>query len=372
MKISKIAHVTFDMRIGGAEQVICSLVENLNQSGYQVSILCIENHIGPFGENLMAKGFSVTSLERQPGFDFSLVQKIRKHIIKQNIDILHCHQYTPYVYGVLGALFTKCKVIFTEHGRFYPDLRKFKRIMINPVLSFFTSRITAISKATAKALVHFENFNEKKIDVIYNGMNSDRFFKTDQTPGALIEGIQKGAFVLGTVARLDSIKNQKIMIQALKQVREKYDKVILLMVGDGPERENLEQLARDLGLESHVIFTGFRQDTPLFYNIMDAFLLISFSEGTAMTLLEAMACGLPCIVSDVGGNPEIVVHNQTGLVIPSDDIHSLTKAITRLIESKDLREMYGTAGKNRFNSEFSIKNMIEKFEKLYEDVLTRG
>lgn len=368
MKKPKIVHVTFDMRIGGTEQVICNLVENTDRSRFQLSILCIEKEIGPFGKELIKKGFSITSLSRNPGFDITLIIMIYNYIKENKIDILHCHQYTPYVYGVLGALTTKCKVIFTEHGRFFPDQRKFKRILINPLLNLVTNRVTAISKATLGALVNFENFPGHKIRVIYNGMNSDRFFKND-TGEKLIPELDENSFVLGTVARLDPIKNQKIMIKALKRVHQKYDNIYLIIVGDGPERKNLEDLVQELELSSFVIFTGFRQDTHLLYKIMDVFLLTSFSEGTAMTLLEAMASGLPCIATDAGGNPEIVKHNETGIIIPSDNITSLAESIIRLMEDKDFKTKAGLAGIERFKKKFTIDHMIKAYEKLYGEML---
>ncbi|MBC8179694.1 glycosyltransferase, partial [candidate division KSB1 bacterium] len=159
------------MQIGGAEQVICNLIEKTDSAKYDSSILCIDQPIGPFGTQLNRKGFQVFALRRKPGFDSSLIRQIRHFIVSHDIDILHCHQYSPYVYGVLGAAFTRAKVIFTEHGRFYPDQRKLLRVLLNPFLALFTDYITAISSATKEALIDFENFSRAKIKVIYNGID---------------------------------------------------------------------------------------------------------------------------------------------------------------------------------------------------------
>ena len=364
-----ITHVTFDMRIGGAEQVIQQLVENTSPARYQVSILCLDQTTGPFGKDLMQKGFAVFCLDRQPGFDFSLIKSIHDHIKKHRVDILHCHQYTPYVYGVLGALFTRCHVVFTEHGRFYPDRRKIKRALVNPILSRFTDRITAISRATADALTTYENIHPKKIQVIYNGIQGDRFLNEPGFTEKTLPGLPPNAFVLGTVARLDAIKNQQMMLHALKQIRKTHENVFLLIVGDGPERDSLTQLAGRLDQTERVIFTGFRTDTFRLYSQMDLFLLTSFSEGTAMTLLEAMASGLPCIATHVGGNPEIVLHNETGIIIPNDDIPALSRAVVRLMDDDNLRTDLGKAGKERFTSCFSIRCMMDNYERLYKEML---
>jgi glycosyltransferase involved in cell wall biosynthesis len=364
----KIAHVTFDMRIGGAEQVILNLIESTDTLKFDVSILCLENRLGPFGENLEKKGYKVTCLGRSPGFDLSLVVRLRHHLIKNGIDIVHCHQYTPYVYGVIGALLTKCRVIFTEHGRFFPDLRKPKRVLVNPLLNLVTNSVTAISAATRDALVTYENFPKHKIQVIYNGIDDTRFIGFQGQGEKSFFNIDGDAHVLGTVARLDSIKNQQMMIKSLKRVHEFHPNTYLVIVGDGPERANLETLVKYLDLMPFVIFTGFRQDTHLFYQFMDLFLLTSFSEGTAMTLLEAMASGVPCLATDVGGNPEIVEHGETGYLVPSDDVGALSKAISSLLDNKPLMKKIGNQGRRRFENRFFADKMVETYEKLYERV----
>lgn len=263
-RLKRVVHVTFDMSIGGTEQVIYNLIQNTNPLKYDVSILCLDQVIGSFGVQLQKKGCQITALKRQPGFDISLIRKIRCHIKQDNIDVLHCHQYTPYVYGVLSAAFTPCKVIFTEHGRFYPDQRKLKRVFINPLLNLLTDHVTAISSATRDALVQFENFPKNKISVVYNGIDDAKYMLPQNSDLKACLGISKDAYVLGTVARLDSIKNQKMMIRALKIVLKNYPETFLIIVGDGPERKNLETFASELQVSSHVIFTGFREDTHFF------------------------------------------------------------------------------------------------------------
>jgi len=283
--------------------------------------------------------------------------------------VLHCHQYTPYVYGVLGAAFTPCKVIFTEHGRFHPDQRKLKRVLANPLLNLYTDYITAISSATREALVNFENFPKHKIRVVYNGIDDTEYVRSVSTNSKRqFLGIPEKAQVIGTVARLDHIKNHKMMINALKIVHHTYPDTFLIIVGDGPERETLELLASELKLSSRVIFTGFREDTHLFYKTMDIFLLTSLSEGTAMTLLEAMATGLPCVATDVGGNPEIVMDGETGFIIPSNDEITLAEKICTLFRNEDLMKKMGKAGRRRFEENFTVDKMVSSYQAIYDRV----
>jgi len=401
-KWKRIAHITFNMEIGGAEQVIYNLIEHTDPSKYEVSILCLEQPVGAFGKQLQKKGYEVTAFSRSPGVDFFLIKNIRDHIRLRNIDVLHCHQYTPYFYGIMGAAFTRCRVIFTEHGRFYPDIRKVKRVLINPILALFTDGITAISAATRDALIRFENFPKDKIKVVYNGIDDSRYLVPEDPNISILPkcslgidksqalppdlsirrersrgisdllnikkslGISEKAYILGTVARLDLIKNQKMMIRSLNIVRQNYPETFLLIVGDGTERKNLEQFTEELGLSSHVIFTGFREDTHLFYKIMNIFLLTSFSEGTAMTLLEAMATGLPCIATRVGGNPEIVKDDETGFLIPSDNETVLAEKIIALLADKSMIEKMGKAGRKRFEENFTVEKMVCSYQSMYE------
>jgi len=354
------------MMIGGAEQVIYNLMESTDSSAYEVSVLCLDQPVGPFGRQLQEKGYSVRALNRQPGFDVALIRDIRNYVRQYSVDVLHCHQYTPYVYGLFGAAFTPCKVIFTEHGRFYPDYRKLKRVLLNPFLNLFTDYVTAISSATRDALVRFENFPRGKVEIVYNGIRDDKYRLPSDPKLKVSLGIREDAHVLGTVARLDSIKNQKMMIRALKKVRQAFPETVLIIVGDGPERKNLEELASDLQLSSHVIFTGFREDAHLFYKIMDIFLLTSFSEGTAMTLLEAMATGIPCIGTDVGGNPEIIRDEESGFVIPSDDEMALAEKISALFANENQIKKMGETGRKIFEENFTADKMAESYQAMYE------
>ncbi len=364
----KIVHVTFDMRIGGTEQVIYNLVEHADSEKNDVSILCLNQPIGPFGLQLQEKGYQIIAFDRAPGFDIKLIKAIRKFIVENEIDILHCHQYTPFVYGLFASLSTKTKVIYTEHGRFYPDRRKFKRIIMNPIISLFTSSITSISKATKNALVKYENFSGKRIQVIYNGIDGSRFEM--QQRGKLRQnlGIDHESFILGTVARLDPIKNHDMMIKAFKIIHDQFPQTTLIIVGDGIERQRLESLILSLKMNGSVIITGFRHDTPQFYELMDLFLLTSFSEGTAMTLLEAMASGKSCIATDVGGNPEIILNKSTGFIIPNDDKHELAEKVIQLMQDSQLRTKFGIEGRKRFEQKFTASKMASEYQKLYDEL----
>ena len=365
MKIN-LLHVTFDMHIGGAEQVIRNLVEATDKTVFNASILCIESPVGPIGKILSEEGIQVDSLSRKQGFDIQLIFSIRKYILQNNIDVLHCHQYTPWVYGVFASIFTGAKVVFTEHGRFYPDRTSWKRKFINPFLARMTDHITAISKATKQALIDYEYIPESKIEVIYNGIAEPEC--DNKTTQLLKEklAITEDTLVLGTISRLDPIKNHRLLVSAFARIQQKFSNAVLLIVGDGELRSTLEKMVVKLGVADKVIFTGFQTHPLPYLQLMDIFLLPSLSEGTAMTLLEAMSLSKPCIVTDVGGNPEIIEHRLNGLVTRSNDEDMLVGACELLLEDSKLRKELGTEGRKQFDKRFTVQHMQKQYQEIYQ------
>jgi len=361
----RVLHVTLNMGIGGTEQVVRQLVMGMESEGVEFEILCIDGHIGAIGEGLQQAGIPVHKLKRMQGFDWSLIAGIRKRLRAGRFDVVHCHQYTPWLYGWLAALGTPARVVFTEHGRLYPDRYRYKAMLVNPVMAMFTTTIVSISSATKEALVRFEFIPRKKIRVIYNGTAA---LKRNDIEAQKVRdnlGIPKDAFVVGTVSRLDPVKNQSMMLRAFKEFSEKYPDSYLLMVGDGPDKEKLISLANELGLSERTIFTGFINNPIHYLSAMDVFLLSSHTEGTSMTLLEAMSLEIPSVATHVGGNPEIIENGTTGILTEPDSSKSFAEALEKLCQDGPTRKSMGSAAQQRFMERFSAKVMLHDYEAIY-------
>jgi glycosyltransferase involved in cell wall biosynthesis len=359
-----IMHITYDMRIGGTEMVIKNIIEGCDNS-FSMSIFCIEEPLGPWGQDLQKTGITVSTFARQGGFDTSLISAIRKHIKQHNIDIVHCHQYTPWVYGTLAVFGLSVKVVFTEHGRFYPDSSSWKRRFVNPLLAIMTYRITAISEATRQALVNYEFLESDKINVIYNGIKGLEYNKnTVLTIKARLK-IQVDDVVFGTIARLDPIKNHEMMLNAFAKVIKKNPQTKLIIVGDGELMPTLKSLIQALDIKDSVILTGYLPYPKDYLAIFDIFLLSSFSEGTSMTLLEAMSLAKPCIVTDAGGNKEIVIHGETGLVTDNDNMLQFSDAMATLADDKNKTQNYGQNAREVFDEKFDVRHMSEEYADIY-------
>jgi glycosyltransferase involved in cell wall biosynthesis len=362
---TSVMHITYDMRIGGTEMVIKNIIEGSDHSLFDMSIFCIESPLGPWGVDMQNAGLTIATTARQPGFDIALIFAIRKHLKTHNIDLLHCHQYTPWVYGVMAAFGTKTKVIFTEHGRFYPDSSTWKRKLMNPWLGRITNYITAISQATKQALVDFENLPKDRIEVIYNGIKP---LKIDSAKTLALKQklkIPDHSLVLGTIARLDPIKNHIMMLDAFSLVLKTHPDAVLIIVGDGEERNSIIKHIQTLGIDNKVLMPGYDPQPQHYLALMDIFLLSSLSEGTSMTLLEAMSLKKPCVVTDAGGNKEVIANGENGIVTTNDDANEFSQAILKLMNDKVLINQYGEASEKRFGRLFDVSVMVKRFSNFY-------
>ncbi|WP_371192498.1 glycosyltransferase family 4 protein [Glaciecola sp. SC05] len=361
----KVMHVTYDMRIGGTEMVIKNIIEGNKNPACEMSIFCIEEPLGPWGKALKESGTDTSTHPRKPGFDTSLTSKMRTHIKQHQIDILHCHQYTPWVYGVLACSGLKTKVIFTEHGRFYPDSSSWKRKFVNPLLAMFTHKITAISHATKQALVDYEFLKSDNIDVIYNGIEAldANIDAANNIKNKL--GIPASDTIFGTIARLDPIKNHEMMLNAFAKVLESNSECTLVIVGDGDLMDALQSQVKALKIAHKVKFTGYITYPKDYLSVFDIFLLSSFSEGTSMTLLEAMSLGKPCVVTDAGGNKEIIVHEETGLVTDNNDMEQYANAMLSLAGDPEQIRLYGEQACKRFSKQFTVELMSAQYQACY-------
>jgi glycosyltransferase involved in cell wall biosynthesis len=361
----KILHITLNLSIGGTQQVVRQIVENTSIESFEHHILCIDGSLGSIGEQLDAKGFLITVYQKKPSIDLNLALFIRTYIKKHFIDVLHCHQYTPYFYGVLGGLTTKVNIVFTEHGRFYPDRHNFKRRLINPLLSFFTDEIVAISGATANALSIYEYLNWSRVKVIYNGMKD--LTEVIESRDLLLNdlGLSSEYSYVGTISRLEPIKNQKMMIEAFSILRAEVNDVRLVIIGDGVIRDELESYVTRLGLDQEIKFTGYIDDPQKYMQLFKVFLLSSFSEGASMTILEAMSLSVPCLVTDVGGNPELVIDRVNGRVVPSDDSRLFASALKEMLSDELKLDLYATAARKQFVDKFTVDRMVLSYESMY-------
>jgi L-malate glycosyltransferase len=363
----RVMHVLLTMGVGGAEKLVYDMISHQDSAMLNSSVCCLQA-MGPLGDKLRESGVPVFFYERKHGIDWSMIGWLRKLIISEKIDVLHAHQYTPMFYTVLAAVgLSRVRIIYTEHGRLYPEKWSWKRYLFNPLLSLGIDHIVSIAESTKQAMVRYDNFPVAKTRVIHNGVDFETFNTVIDVSAKRRElGLTDTDRIIGTAARLEEIKNLPMMLRAFKQVLAVQPDTVLLIAGRGSQEEPLKKLAAELGLSDRVKFLGLRFDLPEIYPLFEVFLLSSFTEGISITLLEAMANGVPVVVTDVGGNPEVVVDGETGCLVPSDDDIKMSVKILELLKTRGMAQRMGRSAVERVESLFSFRIMMDNYKCLYE------
>jgi glycosyltransferase involved in cell wall biosynthesis len=365
-----ICQILHSLNVGGAEVLAARLARQL-QGSYRFLFVCLDT-LGTLGEELRAEGFPVEVLHRRPGLDWRSILRLRRFLRREGVGLLHAHQYTPFFYALMSrSLGPRIPILFTEHGRHFPDYPRRKRIFVNRLLLSRRDRVAAVGNAVRQALIVNEGIPAERVEVIYNGIDLDVFdHKIQDRERARQEmGVGPDDFVVIQVARLDYLKDHPTAIRALERVCARNPLVRLVLVGEGPEREKIETEVRHRQLTEHVRFLGLRKDVSRLVPASDLFLLTSISEGIPLTLIEAMAAGIPVVSTRVGGVAEVVVDEQTGLLAPSEDDSALAEHILSLATDSTRRERMGEAGRQRAHSLFSEEKMHASYRGLYEEVL---
>jgi L-malate glycosyltransferase len=371
----RIGFCVHKMQVAGAEVLIDRMIQHFGDS-IAPSIFCLDA-IGSIGEKLRDKGVPVVVLDRRPGIDWGLASRFAAAIESHRLEILHAHQYTPFFYSALAK--RKCrgvrpKVYFTEHGRHYPDRVRWKRRLVNKYfLSRYADAICACSRFSAEAVSTIDGF--PYCDVIWNGVPLDLFSMRGglEAQGALRRklGLEVDRPMVACVARFHPVKDHVTLLRAWAKVSREHPKAVLLLLGEGPERGNLESLVRENGNESSVRFLGARNDVQDFLHCVDVFALTSLSEASPLTLLEAMACGCSSVVTEVGGNPEHIDHGVEAFMAKRGDVDGIALHLGQLLGDASLRDRMGQAGRRRVESQFSLIDCMEKYGKVYEQLAGR-
>jgi L-malate glycosyltransferase len=365
-----LAFVVNSLNPGGTERLVVEMSLAFSNS-YDVQVFCLDEP-GLWANQLRSKGIPVYSLWRQPGLDLTVPIKLAGHFRRKQIGIVHAHQCTPWFYAALSRMFYPIpRLLVQEHGRFYPEVEKKKRIFTNKILiKRLTHRFVSVSEDVRRRLGKFEGLDYDEIEVVYNGVKIDRMLAVDVRNSLRASaGFSSSDFVVGTVGRFDPVKNLPMLMKSVACVSKTTPSLKGLLVGDGSVFHKIKELRESLNLSDVVVMTGHRDDARRLAECMDLFVLPSFSEGTSVALLEAIAAGIPVIVSDVGGNPEIVRKEETGWVIPSDSVESLTTAILDAVKNPAKREKFTEAGRRRYLEHFTFEKMIESYRRIYGEML---
>jgi glycosyltransferase involved in cell wall biosynthesis len=256
-------------------------------------------------------------------------------------------------------------VIFTEHGRLSDVPPSSKRRLANRVLARVPDAVFAVSEDLKRHLVA-EGFSAQAVRVVHNGIAFGPLPTTDRRADARRSlGVPDGTLVIATVGRLDPVKDIGALIRAIPALADKVS-VLLMVIGDGPERTSLERLAEECHVAPYVRFFGHRDDARELLVGCDVYANSSISEGVSLTILEAMAAGLPIVATNVGGTPE-VVDTASGRLVPQRDSGTLSRTLLELAAQPMLRHQLGRAARLRVEARFTLERMVREYRDAYNE-----
>ena len=364
----RVAFILHVMQVAGAEMLVFEMIRRL-RSRIDPHVFCLDA-VGPLGEQLLADGVPVVAFDRRPGVDWQLFRRMATEIKSRQIQVIHAHQYTPFFYSSIAGRLSGMRphVIFTEHGRHFPDIVSAKRRITNRIVfNRLADDITAVCDFSADALARNDGFSRRSIRVIPNGIELDRYGPaTDRAELRRQLQLDPGRLYVTIVARFHPVKDHATLLRAFQKVARARGDVDLLLVGDGPLRPDLEQQVNRLDIADRVKMAGVQSNVADWLKASDIFVLSSVSEAASITLLEAMACGLPAVVTAVGGNPELVRAGRDGLLVPRGDADGFARALLTLLDDPETRTIMGTSGRQRVHDEFLLDNTVQSYASLFE------
>lgn len=360
-----------ELGAGGAENVVITLADGLNQNKGITCGICPFVSGGVLTDRVK-KNTAIFQMGKQSGNDFRLPLKLAALFRYWRPHVVHTHCWGALVEGFIAAKLSRVPiVVHTEHGSIQD---RTLNIFIQRFLWHLHEQIIAVSAEHKARLVKTIGFPQEKLLTIYNGVDTSQFSKTGEVEKTAIKALSRipdNAIILGAVGRFAAVKDHATLIKSFAIIHSQFPNTVLVLIGDGPLRNELQLLAVSLGVADEVLFLGFRDNVAELMMIFDVFVLPSISEGTSCTLLEAMSCGLPVLATRVGGNPEIVKHGSTGLLVPSGDSQKMAKEAMRLIADHSLRTKMGQKGHRRIEKVFNLDIMVGNYQNLYEDLLRR-
>ena len=355
---------------GGAERRFLRMARGLDRQRFDLRVATLRLG-GPLEQEMRASGVPLVAMERRSRFDVTPIARLRRYLSAERIEVVHAMHWLSNLMAVAAAVtLPRVAVVGSTVGMVYTASRGGRyRLALDHLFWPRLDRMT-INTASLHDYLAERGFPVQRLVLIPNGVDvPDMERLTDARRDARARlGIAPDAPVVGIVARLTPVKDHGAFLRIARLVRDRLPAARFVVAGDGPERTALEALASELDLGASVLFTGHVSSSDLVLPAFDVAVLTSRHEGMPNALLEAGAYGVPQVATAVGGVPEVVLNERTGLLAPAGDTHGLAEHILTLLTNHALAERLGAAARERVISHFSTGAMVRQYEAVYSAV----
>jgi glycosyltransferase involved in cell wall biosynthesis len=351
---------------GGLEQVAAEIACNLDRQKYDVEVWCL-NRGGKMVDFVRQRGVSVRVFNITSYYNPFNILELTKAFKAAKPDILHTHIYFASTIGRIAAKLAGVPICINHvHSTYWHYTRR--NLFVERLLSHVTCKVICVSDNVRHFVIDHEKIDRSKVVVIYNGTSVSNGLSRHETRQAF--NVAENEIIITAVGSLVENKGHKVLLKALSVLEQRKINFKCWIVGEGPMEAELKEYAKQLKLESKVVFWGVRNDVGKILSASDIFVLASiYREGMSIAVLEAMACGVPVIASRIGGIPEVIDDDKNGLLVTPGNPDALVKALEDFIFNSEKRQQCAQEAFQKFNVNFKTKIMIKNIEKLYEDCI---
>ncbi len=371
MKKTRVMFVVLQLDAGGSERVVYDLARNLDREKFEVYVAAFKG--GVLVEPLRAICKEVVFVDKKPGLDLGAMLQIARLVREFDIDVVNAHHYMPCFYSFLGTrVLSGRRLVYTEHS--VPEVEEVGQNFHGKLFNLMLYRVSAVvgvSRAITERFRELYPRHSSKFHLILNGVDIEKFRnKGDRDLVRSRWGLTADHFVVGTVANFRRVKNHACLVRAAARLKESHPQLRLMFVGTGfpGDEENSEPevraLVQELGLEGRVVFAGYQEDIPAMLSAFDAFCLPSFSEGLPVSLLEAMAAGVPVVGSAVRGIEEVIESGITGWLFCNESSAALATCINDIVSRPKVLKINSENAYRFVSEKFSLKSNLEEYGKI--------
>ena len=380
----RVLRVIARLNVGGPALHVTYLARGLAERGYETTLVAGDIARGEESMAFVAEqaGVEVVPLpglsrELSPVHDALAAWRLARLIRRVRPDVVHTHTAKAGAVGRAAALLAGRRpvVVHTFHGHvlrgYFGTLGTLAFRAIETVLARATDRLVAVSPEVRDELVGLGVAPASKFSVVRLGIELEPrvAFDGDAAEVRRRHGIDTARFVVGWFGRMTAVKRTDDLLSALAALRERGIDALLLFVGDGDDRERLEERAHELGLAQACLFLGYQEDVAPWYAICDTVVLTSASEGTPVTIIEALAAGRPVVATNVGGVPDVVDEGETGFLVAAGDTYAMAERLELLARDPARRAEMGREGRERVLGRYAVERLVADFDSLYRELL---